>query len=132
MKETLSIQKILNNNVVIIKDESDREIIVMGRGLAFSKKIGDSINPDMIDKTFTLNDTASTRFQELIVDIPIEHIQASEEIISHAKEKLGKELNEMIYISLVDHIYTSINRFKEGIKIHYFGTLKEFIPKNIP
>ncbi|WP_376715789.1 CAT RNA binding domain-containing protein [Vagococcus lutrae] len=37
------INKILNNNVVISVDEQKREIIVMGRGIAFGKKSGDNV-----------------------------------------------------------------------------------------
>ena len=32
------IKKILNNNVVITTDENDKEIVVMGRGIAFKKR----------------------------------------------------------------------------------------------
>ena len=70
---------------------------------------GDEFDEDLIDKTFILtNQKAANKFQQLVVDIPIEHIELAEEIISYAKLKTGKKLNDMIYISLVDHIYTSI------------------------
>lgn len=111
------IEKILNNNVVVIK-ENNVEKIVMGRGLAFQKKVGDEFDESKVDKVFALtNEEAVNKFQELIVDIPIEHVELAEEIISYAKTHLGKKLNEMIYISLVDHIYTSIVRFLDGISV---------------
>lgn len=112
------IEKVLNNNVVIVKDEKNIEKIVMGRGLAFKKKVGDEFDESKIDKVFTLsNKEALNKFQELIVDIPIEHIELAEEIISHVKTDKGKKLNEIVYISLVDHIYTSIIRFLDGITV---------------
>ncbi len=40
----MEIVKILNNNVVLTKDEKDNEIIVSGRGLAFQKRNGDRID----------------------------------------------------------------------------------------
>lgn len=111
------IEKILNNNVVVIK-ENNVEKIVMGRGLAFQKKVGDEFDESKVDKVFALtNEEAVNKFQELIVDIPIEHVELAEQIISYAKTHLGKKLNEMIYISLVDHIYTSIVRFLDGISV---------------
>lgn len=111
------IEKILNNNVVVIK-ENNTEKIVMGRGLAFQKKVGDEFDDKKVDKVFILtNEDAANKFQELIVDIPIEHVELAEKIISYAKTKLGKKLNEMIYISLVDHVYTSIVRFLDGITV---------------
>lgn len=114
----MKIDKILNNNVVVVKDPNGTEQIVMGRGLAFQKRVGDDLGDKVIDKVFTLTNTdALTKFQELVVDIPIEHVEIAEEIISYAKTHLGKKLNEMIYISLVDHVYTSIIRASEGIHI---------------
>lgn len=110
------IDKILNNNVVVVKDNDNVEKIVMGRGLAFQKKVGEEFDDTKVDKVFTLtNKDAVNRFQELIVDIPMEHVEMAEKIISYAKTHLGKKLNEMIYISLVDHIYTAFDRFLDGI-----------------
>lgn len=47
----------------------------------------------------------------------MEHIAVGEEIIAKAKAELGKELNDMIYISLIDHVHTSIVRFLDGITV---------------
>lgn len=111
------IEKVLNNNVVVVR-ENNVEKIVMGRGLAFQKKPGDEFDEALIDKTFILtNQKAANRFQELIVDIPVEHIELAEEVISYAQMRTGKKLNDMIYITLVDHIYTSIIRFLDGITV---------------
>lgn len=112
------IHKILNNNVAVIIDEQRRERIVMGRGISFQKKKGSFIDPKTVDKIFSLSSgEASSRFQELVKDVPLEHIEIGEKIISEAKIHLGKKLNDMIYISLIDHIYTAILRFQDGITV---------------
>ena len=36
----MEIYKILNNNVIVSKNEHDKEIIAMGKGIAFKKKVG--------------------------------------------------------------------------------------------
>lgn len=112
------IHKILNNNVVVVLDEKQREQIVMGRGIAFKKKIGDEILEEQVDKTFTMNNQdISTKFQELVADIPLEYMELSDEIIDYAKTHLGKKLNESIYLSLSDHIYTAVQRTLEGVVV---------------
>lgn len=112
------IEKILNNNVVITTDENNKEIVVMGRGIAFKKRTGDHIPGDMIDKVFKLSDPhMSDKFKELIANIPLKYMELSDEIILYTKKKLGKRLNDSIYISLTDHIHTAIERDHEGVNV---------------
>lgn len=114
----MRIFKALNNNVAVVIDEKDQEKIVMGRGICFKKKAGDDIDPDMIDKMFFLSaPDAHHKFQVLIQDVPMEHIVIGEEIISEAKLRLDKKLNDMVYISLIDHVHTSILRFLDGVTV---------------
>ncbi|WP_070040953.1 BglG family transcription antiterminator LicT [Robinsoniella peoriensis] len=114
----MRIFKALNNNVAVVVDDKDQEKIVMGRGICFKKKAGDDIDPEMIDKIFFLSaKDAHNKFQVLIQDIPIEHIAIGEEIISEARVRLEKKLNDMIYISLIDHVHTSILRFLDGVTV---------------
>ena len=110
------IEKILNNNVVVI-NENGNEKVVMGRGLAFQKKVGDSFDKEIIDKVFTLTQEANGKFQELIVNVPIEHVVLVDEFITYAKMHIAHQMDDLIYISLIDHISTAITRFEEGITI---------------
>ena len=113
----MKIEKILNNNAVI-STKNEEEIIIIGRGLAFNKRVGDDINKQQIDKIFTLeNEDIMKNFKTLIADMPIEYMEISEKIIAYAKMKLGKKLNDSIYIHLTDHIHFAIQRFKNNLPI---------------
>ncbi|MEG0379758.1 MAG: CAT RNA binding domain-containing protein, partial [Eubacterium sp.] len=110
--------KILNNNAAVVLDERGREQIVMGRGICFKKKAGEDIPSESVDKSFSLSGSdARNKFQVLIQDVPMEHIAIGEEIITEAKLRLGNKLNDMVYISLIDHVHTSIVRFLDGITV---------------
>jgi beta-glucoside operon transcriptional antiterminator len=113
----VKIGKILNNNAVIsVKD--NQETIIVGRGIAFNKRVGEDINEQQIDKIFTLeNEDIMKKFKTLISNMPIEYMELSENIISYAKIKLGKKLNDSIYIHLTDHIHFAIERFKKNMPI---------------
>ena len=39
----MRILKILNNNAFISQDENNEEIVVMGRGIGFQKKVNDEV-----------------------------------------------------------------------------------------
>ena len=112
----MRIFKILNNNAAVVRDGKGQEKIVMGKGICFKRKVGEEIAQEVIDKTFFLKTSeANSKFQTLIQDVPMEHIMLGEEIISEARVRLNKKLNDMIYISLIDHVHTSIVRCQEGV-----------------
>lgn len=126
------IEKILNNNVVVTRDKLNREMIVMGKGLAFKKAIGDCILEAEVDKKFHLTDDRLFRhFQKLAEDIPLEYIELSYEIIEYTKSTLGISLNDSIYISLTDHLYNAIKRSKSGTGLSnvLLYDIKQLFPK---
>ena len=110
----MKISRIINNNVVSTCDEEGREVIVMGRGVGFKAKEGSTIDEDKIEKVFRL-DSQNTmdKFKELLVNLPMEHVQISAEIISYAKEVLNRPINQNVYITLTDHINFALERFKQ-------------------
>ena len=110
----MKISRIINNNVVSTCDEEGREVIVMGRGVGFKAKEGSTIDEDKIEKVFRL-DSQNTmdKFKELLVNLPMEHVQISAEIISYAKEVLNRPINPNVYITLTDHINFALERFKQ-------------------
>jgi beta-glucoside operon transcriptional antiterminator len=115
--DKVKVEKILNNNAVI-STKDKQEIIIIGRGIAFKKQVGDEINEEQIDKIFTLeNEDIMKKFKTLIADMPIEYMEISEKIIAYAKMKLGKKLNDSIYIHLTDHIHFAIERYKNNLPI---------------
>ena len=110
----MKIDKIINNNIVSAIEADGKEVVIMGRGLGFGMKPGKEIPEGKIEKVFRLDSQNSTdKFKELFANLPLEHIQASTEIINYAKSVLNRRLNQSIYITLTDHINFAIERFKE-------------------
>lgn len=114
----MKIAKVINNNVISVIDAQNKELVIMGRGVAFQKRPGDLVDESKIEKTFKLdNKDVSEKFKTLLYDVPMEYMDVSERIISYAKEKLGKKLNDSIYVSLTDHITFAIERCQKGLII---------------
>ncbi len=92
------IAKILNNNVVVILDAQQREQVVMGRGLAFQKRAGDTLDTSRIEKVFALqSDELTRRLGELLSQIPLEVITTCDRIIDLARSRLGKLQGKPLY-----------------------------------
>jgi beta-glucoside operon transcriptional antiterminator len=114
----MKIAKIINNNVISVFNDQNEELVVMGRGLAFQKRPGDDVEEEKIEKIFALkNKDISERFKTLLYEVPMEYMDVTEDIIKNAKAKLGRDLNDSIYVSLTDHINFAIQRNKKGLDI---------------
>lgn len=110
----MKIDKIINNNVISTHDEDGREVVVMGRGVGFKAREGMMVDESKVEKIFRLeSQTSLDRFKELVVNLPMEHIQVSAEIISYAKSVLNRPINPNVYITLTDHINFALERFKQ-------------------
>lgn len=50
------ITKVLNNSLLLAKDDNDEEIILMGKGIGHNYKAGSELNEKDIEKIFVLHD----------------------------------------------------------------------------
>lgn len=57
------------------------------------------------------------QLQELLANMPLEHVKVSSDIIAYAKEHLKLKLNQSIYVTLTDHINFAIERLNQGIAL---------------
>lgn len=112
------IKKILNNNVIITENKSGREMVAMGRGIAFAKRAGDFVSESEIQKTYLIsNPNLMENFKQLLESLSADYLQVADEIITLAEKILGCKLNESIYIALTDHIHMAVRRIRDGIII---------------
>lgn len=112
------IAKVLNNNIAVAVDDEGRDVIVMGCGVAFKKRRGDVVDEAKVDRLFTQDvSELSRRFGEMIAEIPEEYFEAAQSIIGNAKMRLGRNLDDNLYLTLTDHIHFSIERCRQGITI---------------
>ncbi len=113
----MKIAKVLNNNVVIVLDEQQREQVVMGRGLGFQKRTGDRVDKGKIEKIFARQDDALVaRMTELLSQIPPDVLTACDRITELARQRLGR-LQDNLCIALADHCFFAIERHKENIPL---------------
>ncbi|MBS6195673.1 MAG: PRD domain-containing protein [Clostridiales bacterium] len=105
------IEKVINNNIISAYDESGREVVVMGQGLGYGMKAGRIIEEEKIEKVFHIKSASiAEQFKELLRNMPLEHVQISNDVISYAKKDLKLKLNQSIYVTLTDHINFAIER----------------------
>lgn len=128
----MTIEKVINNNIVSAFDETGREVVVMGRGIGFGNRPGAKIPEDKIEKIFRIESgSVADQFKELLAGVPLEHAKISSDIISYAKGALKLKLNQSIYVTLTDHINFAIARCAKGINLEnaLLWEIKRFYPQ---
>lgn len=126
----MEIKKILNNNVVIsLKGNS--EVVVMGRGLAYGKKIGDLLLAENIEKVYELSGDGQSRVTDLLSGIPDEVLEIADAIATFAKETITGKVNDSLFLTLADHINGVVIRLKDNIVVKNFllWDIKRFFPE---
>lgn len=119
------VEKVLNNNLVSSRDESGREILLLGCGIGWQSKAGQKVDRSKIEKIFRMDSPNSTdRLKQLFLEVDLDAIRAATKIIEYARQTLQKRLNKNLYITLTDHINFAAERMKDGITFHNMLTLE--------
>lgn len=112
----MKIDKIYNNNVIQTLDPEGREVILMGRGLGFGKKIGDDIAQEKIEKTFVLEGQQQD-WQQLYGQLSEDDISLVMSLVNRAEEVLGQTFEMSFYLAFADHLQYAIERTREGLSL---------------
>ena len=111
----VTIKKVYNNNVILaFENSSKKEVILTGCGIGFGKKPNDTIDDSKIEIQYN---NFESNVNKLASEIPEEVFAVSSAIIEYAEKNLNTTLDEYIYISLTDHIYFALKRYKENLPI---------------
>ncbi|WP_455134037.1 CAT RNA binding domain-containing protein [Microbacterium aurum] len=114
------VHKVLNNNVVIAIDESGRERVLMGRGLAFGLKPDDAIDPAKVEKTFILDSGDGGENElRLLSEVPYPVLEAVTRAVDGAERSLRRALGRGFTIAVLNHIQFVLERpDQEAILAH--------------
>lgn len=112
------ILKTITNNIVRAVDSNNQEMILIGRGIGFSKKKNDILVSSNVEDIFCLVDKQEQRlYTQLLSEMPLSIMDISSEIITYIQSKLTEPLNEHIHIALTDHIASIVKRCKLGLQV---------------
>ena len=108
----------LNNNVVLARDEIGREAILTGRGLGFQRKRGQDVDASLISRRYILADNAQS-VAEVIAGIPLERLALIERVFRKAARGLNTDVPSSTLIAVVDHINQAMARVYQGLTMDY-------------
>lgn len=113
----MKIIKILNNNAVLVENDS-MEQVVMGRGIAFGRKVGEEVREDVIDRYYCLSDPElNKQLIELLKFANPSLVSIVQESVEEAKLEMQDRISDTLYVRLIDHFMTSVQRYRNNISI---------------
>lgn len=116
---SISVAKVLNNNVIIAEHPQYAEVVVIGKGIGFNRKAHDHIQLSSVEKMFILRSREEQeQYKQLIPQVDEKLIEVVQEIVHHIMQSSRQPLNEHIHIALTDHISFAIRRHEQNIAIH--------------
>ncbi len=109
--------KSFNNNVILCTDVyKENEYILLGKGIGFNAKPGDSFKlVDKIEKTFIVHDDKKNTLKELYNSLNLNFIGVATEALSILTEHIDWTINSKAYMALLDHLVFAIERYYEDI-----------------
>ncbi|QZN97932.1 PRD domain-containing protein [Symbiopectobacterium purcellii] len=111
----MRIQRVLNNNVIVARDFSGKECVVIGKGVGFNKKADDLVDEACIQKIFRLDEENSIdKTSEAFKDVPDALFNIVLDIVKQATSKLDRKIHKSVYASLLDHLSFAIERTRQG------------------
>lgn len=110
--------KVFNNNVILARTDSNQELVLMGKGIGFHKKIKDTVEESKIYKRFVLDETTNnSQLEQILEDVPMEELNTYRDILEIARKKLTIISLPNLFITLSDHLHYTIERYREGVVI---------------
>ena len=114
----LLLNKVLNNNVLIAEHPSYEEVLLIGKGIGFNRKPGDSIETESVEKFFILvNEKEQQNYIKLLPFIDNELQEVIISAISLIKQRTNTLLDEHIHVALTDHLLFTITRISHGMEV---------------
>lgn len=116
----MEILRVLNNNVVIARDESDGEVILVGRGLGFQARPGQPVAASKVVRRFVPDEGRDPdHLAQLLADVPPEYVQLVTSAMAEAG--LGDRVSDTptLVIAIADHIAFAAKRIAAGQHVEY-------------
>lgn len=116
--EKYKVIKVLSNNAIIAKDYNQQEIIALGSGIGFGKKLGNFVAKNEIEKIFQNNQ--EDFYKKLFITLNKDsknYVSIVDKAVRYAKEDLHRNLNEYIYVMLTDHLLFAVERMNKNISL---------------
>ena len=100
-----------------IQDENNQECLVMGKGVAFGKKVGQTVPVTAEAKVYSLKEmTERGDAKDILKSVSPLCLEFANEVLNQAEQEFGK-VDRTILFTMADHLDFAIRRIQNGEQI---------------
>lgn len=112
------ITKILNHNSFMgIESKNNQECLIMGKGVAFGKKVGQTVSVTGDARVYSLKElTDRGEAKDIIKSVSPLCLELANEVLDQAEEEFGK-VDRSILFTMADHLDFAVRRIQNGEQI---------------
>lgn len=112
------ITKILNHNSFMgIESKNDQECLIMGKGVAFGKKVGQTVSVTGDARVYSLKElTDRGEAKDIIKSVSPLCLELANEVLDQAEEEFGK-VDRSILFTMANHLDFAVRRIQNGEQI---------------
>ena len=112
------ITKILNHNSFMgIESKNNQECLIMGKGVAFGKKVGQTVSVTGDARVYSLKElTDRGEAKEIIKSVSPLCLELANEVLNQAEKEFGK-VDRSILFTMADHLDFAVRRIQNGEQI---------------
>lgn len=117
-KDMYRVTKVLNHNTIIgVKDDTDNEYLIMGKGIGFGKKISERVEIGADETIYSLQESAECdKAKRIVISIEPIYLEIANEVLDEA-ERVFHTIDRNILFPLADHIEYAVKRIKNKEQI---------------
>lgn len=116
----MKVLRVFNNNLVLVKDDADREVILTGRGLGFQVRPGQDVDTSKIERTFMPVDGRDPdHLGQLLSAIRADHVDLVVSALADVRVDDSIARNPALIVALADHVSFAIGRLEKGQTSEY-------------
>ncbi len=115
-----TIKRVYNNNVLLARLNDGSDMILVGKGIGFSRKPGEDVDPVAADQRFVPDGSyAASHVAGVLGDAPLEQIAVAQEIMVLARTELKLEARQSLLVPILDHLGFAVQRAREGMRVDF-------------
>lgn len=115
----VTVKKVYNNNVVFGIEADGTEVVLLGKGLGFGRKPGQTVDAAGGHRFVSDATHRATQLAEMLAVATWEQARVAQRIVDLAHERLGVTVSQGILLAVLDHLAFAAKRADAGIEIEF-------------